>query len=99
MPYIKPEDRVTLDPYINGLTDELHRRSQIGEIPSGSLTYIIYRLCEEMLEDAPYADMALVLGVLEATKAELYRRKVAPYEDGKIHENGDTVTKSKRSYR
>jgi hypothetical protein len=29
------------------------------------------------------------MGVLESAKLELYRRKIAPYEDDKIAENGD----------
>lgn len=30
-----------------------------------------------------------IIGALEGCKLELYRRKVAPYEDQKIKENGD----------
>jgi hypothetical protein len=30
-----------------------------------------------------------VLGALEGAKLELYRRRIAPYEDTKIVENGD----------
>jgi hypothetical protein len=30
-----------------------------------------------------------VIGALENCKMELYRRKIAPYEDIKIEENGD----------
>jgi hypothetical protein len=30
-----------------------------------------------------------VMGVLECAKQEFYRRKVAPYEDIKVKENGD----------
>ncbi len=30
-----------------------------------------------------------VVGALECAKLELYRRMVAPYENGKIAENGD----------
>jgi len=30
-----------------------------------------------------------MIGVLECVKQEFYRRKVAPYEDIKIIENGD----------
>lgn len=56
----------------------------------GKLTYALFRLCHNYLGSAPsFADFATVLGSLEAAKLEIYRRKVAPYEDKKIKENGD----------
>ena len=30
-----------------------------------------------------------IMGALEGAKLEIYRRKIAPYEDKKIKENGD----------
>lgn len=30
-----------------------------------------------------------IIGALEGAKLEIYRRKIAPYEDKKIEENGD----------
>jgi hypothetical protein len=56
----------------------------------GELTYLLYRLCLDALPPEPrYRDFHAVLGALEATKLEFYRRHVATYEDGKIAENGD----------
>jgi len=36
-----------------------------------------------------YDDYNTLIGVLENIKLELYRRKIIPYEDIKIKENGD----------
>lgn len=77
MPYVDDGDRMFLD---------------TGWDPStpGQLTYLLTKLVTEYLGDEPrYADFASVLGCLEATKLELYRRGVAPYEDRKCAENGD----------
>ncbi len=56
----------------------------------GSLTYELYLICMTSIPNKPtYADFNTVLGCLEATKLELYRRWIAPYEDKKLIENGD----------
>ena len=54
----------------------------------GHMNYIITRL---ILETNPknYKEFNAIIGVLESVKMELYRRKIAPYEDIKIKENGD----------
>jgi hypothetical protein len=54
----------------------------------GELTYAIYRLLLNY-QAANFAEHSAVLGAVEAAKLEYYRRKVAPYEDEKIKENGD----------
>ena len=78
MPYIKQEDR---------------NRINRGECPQtcGELNYGIHIMLEQYLsthEDnyQTYNDM---IGALEAAKLELYRRRVALYEDKKVQENGD----------
>ena len=56
----------------------------------GTLNYIITRLVHWWLGDNPnYERYNAAIGVLECAKLELYRRKVSPYEDEKIKENGD----------
>lgn len=78
-------------PYIDKATkDELLSTGRPGATP-GELTYLLYR---EVLRYArgrgwAYSTFAEILGALEATKLELYRRVVAPYEDQKILQNGD----------
>jgi hypothetical protein len=57
----------------------------------GELTYCLTYHIMEWLKAGPhrFARMAMVLGALEATRAEFYRRVVAPYEWDKCNENGD----------
>ena len=100
MPYIDNEQRELIDGtsdfnvrdgldiflYKMGLF-QLHDRDWQNP---GILNYIITRLCHWWLGDNPnYAKYNELIGVLECAKMELYRRKVAPYEDKKIIENGD----------
>lgn len=81
MPYIKPTDREFLD------TTPV---DQLDALRAGELTYLLYRLMVNSLPaDAKYHDYAMILGCAESAKQEFYRRKVAPYEDQKIQENGD----------
>jgi hypothetical protein len=60
----------------------------------GLLTYHLYQLCVDSLPDKRrFADFASLLGALEATKLELYRQLIAPYEDVKLAENGPVKKK------
>ena len=45
-----------------------------------------------MEHELPNAELNEAIGALECATLELYRRKVAPYEDGKIAENGEVYT-------
>jgi hypothetical protein len=77
MPYIRVQDRA---------------RDEPGTDDVGHLTYLFYRLALDALPENPrYRDLHAVLGAMEAAKLEFYRRVVAPYEDGKIAENGDVT--------
>ena len=80
MPYIKQSDRYELWNY-----DE-RKVSNPGE-----LNYVITGVIHEYLTDngESYQSYNDILGALEGAKLELYRRRVAPYEDKKITENGD----------
>ena len=61
----------------------------------GELTYELYVLCLSALPLRPhYSDYNTVLGCLEATKLELYRRHIAPYEDHKLEAHGDVLCPS-----
>ena len=78
MPYITPAARTAIDG---------------GAVPRtvGELTYALTCLIVEYVEvkGVRFDTFADVLAALNATAHEFYRRKVAPYEDGKIVENGD----------
>jgi hypothetical protein len=77
-------------PYITDqLKDELKRREALRP---GELTYNIYRLCLDYVGERPvFEDIANVLGSLEASKLEFYRRVVVPFETKKIQQNGDVT--------
>jgi len=83
MPYVAGEDqnRVELEP--TSIRDAM---------TSGELAFQLTALSDRYLlngEGLNFQSISEVLGALEATKLELYRRIVAPYEDQKIAINGD----------
>lgn len=85
MPYIKPEDRANFSfPLVTAIN-----QTEIGT--PGNLNYLITMLCKKFLSEgkANYERHNAVIGVLESAKLEWYRRRVSPYEDEKIAENGD----------
>ncbi len=78
-------------PYIDRAARE---RLESGEPPvePGELNYMISRLVDQYLiskEGLSYSNVNEIVGVLECTKLELYRRIAAPYEDKKRDESGD----------
>lgn len=64
-----------------------------GAIPenAGELNYLITTIIHDYwrANGQNYQAFNDIIGALEGAKLELYRRKVAPYEDLKIQENGD----------
>ena len=105
MPYIRNEQRKLIDGRgdftgMDGLDvffkkmDRLCESFCIGKedwpCNPGTLNYIITRLVVWYLGENPnYERYNAAIGVLECAKQELYRRKIAPYEDEKCEENGD----------
>lgn len=57
----------------------------------GELNYLVTLLCLKYLNERgeKYQTYNDILGALEGCKLEMYRRRIAPYEDKKIEENGD----------
>ena len=78
MPYIVPARRIALD---NGTRPAT----------SGELNYQLTQAIISYWVNGPRNYQAIndIVGALESAKAEFQRRIVAPYEDGKIRENGD----------
>jgi len=76
MPYIKKEKRG----YV------LDKNSTAGD-----LNYLFTQLVLTYLGNKGecYQTYNDIVGALDGCKLELYRRKIAPYEDVKIQENGD----------
>lgn len=83
MPYIKPEKRRELD----GLLKDL--ASRIEE--EGELNYCFYKLSTEFIAriGESYPKLSMCSSAMEHAKLEWYRRRLSPYEDKKIRENGD----------
>lgn len=80
MPYIKP-----------GVRGFLNAKDFVSPDSAGELNYVFTTLSHDYLERCGrnYQAFNDIIGALEGCKLELYRRKVAPYEDTKIKENGD----------
>lgn len=78
MPYIPPENRPPID---------------CGAIPRdvGELTYLLTQNVLAVIDSQgeSFANYAAAIAALECTKLELYRRRVARYEDAKCALNGD----------
>ena len=86
MPYVDPETRDRLG----------YGELATGAIPttSGELNYAVTQLVQAFLtqrgtRSPRYADYNEAVGALECAKLELYRRKVAAYEDFKKQMFGD----------
>jgi len=80
MPYIKKERRMDLDWGSTSIP------VNAGELNFKITQLITMYLLERVESYETYND---IVGALEGAKLELYRRKIAPYEDKKIKENGD----------
>ena len=79
MPYIKQEDRKSLDEYL----------AQMPELHSlGELDYLITKI---LLKTKPksFTDFSALIGVLESIKLEFYQRVVLGYEKKKMKQHGD----------
>ncbi len=80
-------------PYIQAYKRE--ELADIDNLPSandaGELNYLFTKISHAYWLDngGNYQAFNDIIGALEGCKLELYRRKVAPYEDTKIEENGD----------
>lgn len=90
MPYIPREQRSALDSRIEALAEAVRAFHDGGNNASiaGVLNYCITRLALEAARPSRYHDIAILTGVFENVKQEFYRMFAAPYEDGKIKENG-----------
>ena len=83
MPYIDPYRRESLD-----------RELDLGLVQiesAGELNYAITKLFIRYMQchGLSYSTINDIVGAAEGAKMEFYRRVAAPYEDKKIHKNGD----------
>lgn len=83
MPYIRPQIREHIDPYVDALLVVLEER--------GEYNYVITRLLHAFIKrrgGLGYAQINDAVGIIECAKMELYRAVAAPYEDTKKEQNG-----------
>lgn len=61
---------------------------------AGELNYLFSSIARDYLlaYGKSYQTLNDIIGALEMAKLEMYRRVVDPYEDKKIHDNGDVYT-------
>ena len=92
MPYIKQEERKKFDEEIDYLISLI--RPESGMIfNDGNVNYIVTRIIDGLYSNKDYAHYNRALGVLEAIKLELYRRKIAVYEERKLEDAGEVYSK------
>ena len=102
MPYITQAQRNMLNPAIEALERDIDNLlategslgyatpESIGGICNYIASHIINKFVVEPGEK--YSKYERAIGSLMCTALELYRRKIAPYEDLKIEENGDVFS-------
>lgn len=90
MPYISQTKRVTLDPLIDAMHQELVNLETDDENNNmeGNMNYLITRLIRKVYGQS-YREINDAMGMLECVKLEHYRTMAVPYEDQKKYENGD----------
>ena len=95
MPYIKKEDREKFGEAIYPILEAFYYDGKgtwdyNKPISPGELNYLISSILWTIFDKNPsYTLGNNIVGMLECVKQEFYRRKLAPYEDEKIVENGD----------
>jgi hypothetical protein len=87
MPYIRKGIRELIDPAIDTLTEGF------PSMPPGEIAYVIFRIIDNAYGQTNFAGMAEGIGVLDCVKEEFRRRRLNPYEDKKMKENGDVLKK------
>ena len=91
MPYINQAMRNRLDRKIDVLLEQIQEADDDTSFNPGVLNYVMTRLALRFVEvkGENYAILAQAIASFECAKLEFYARKVRPYEDRKIEENGD----------
>lgn len=88
MPYITETNRLELDEMVRSADNA----ADLTVEKVGELNYLITTILINYVysgQGLTYTKINNAVGVVECAKLELYRRLAAPYEDGKIHANGD----------
>lgn len=83
MPYIPQDRRDVFDSFLKNCAGLVETE--------GELNYCIYKLATLIVERTgeSYSNLSMCSSAMEHAKLEWYRKRVVPYEDKKIIENGD----------
>jgi len=91
MPYIPGNARNDYDDCIDNIVGILIE----GGEPQmyGELNYVVSSIIVRLIQEKgiSYALVQNLLGTLECSKMEIYRRLLVPYEDNKMYANGDIL--------
>ena len=92
MPYIPQDDRLRYDALIEELAKLLSQ--QQPDKRKGHANYVITQIMRkswgvDKSVNESYSNYADIIGTLECSRLEIYRRWVADYEDKAIAKNGD----------
>ncbi len=88
MPYISKVLRSVVDVDINNLVQNIGADTSRMKKRDGILNYVISSLIARLYKTS-YTELNAAIGMLECAKLELYRRRLAKYEDEKVKEHGD----------
>jgi hypothetical protein len=79
-----------MSPYIPDAIRNFLENGWAG-VTAGELNYQIAVMCDQYLclNGVSYKTLAEVEAALQHVSKEIYRRITAPYEDGKLEENGE----------
>lgn len=85
MPYITPDQK-----------ENFLGLATLNPKTAGELNYVLTQVCRKYFYNngARYQQINDVVGALEGSKLEFYRRLAALYEDNKIQENGDVYERT-----
>jgi len=86
MPYIPKKDRDKWKIIIDEIL-KLTKDTPTDQL-DGELNYLITSILHRT-HSPSYFNYNRTIGLLECIKSEFYRRRVSPYEEKKIKENGD----------
>jgi len=89
MPYIDDDLRNGVDKEIEALAESIRAANRNVSTLDGILNYTVCRLLTLLYPDESYFNYNRQVGALECIKLELYRRRIAKYEEVKIASNGD----------
>jgi len=90
MPYIIPEHRIELDPYIDNILNKINSMGFSDKTYfAGLLNYLCTKLALGLIPEKQYWAIAATTGALRNSAEEFYRRVAVPFEEEKMKKNGD----------